>query len=155
RNRPPPSTPPNARRPPRNWRSGSASRTWPRRDPGPAAPAGPPTRPPAGTSYGPTSAPLSPRPTSRWPRRDAGSTPLENVLPMPEFTHFDETGASRMVDTSLKEETLREARASGLVRMALATAERIRDKGLAKGDVLEVARLAGILAAKKTGELIP
>ena len=74
---------------------------------------------------------------------------------MAELTHFDEHGAARMVDTSTKPETLREARASGLVRMAPATAALISDKGLAKGDVLEVARLAGILAAKRTGELIP
>jgi len=74
---------------------------------------------------------------------------------MADFTHFDETGASRMVDTSLKEETLREATASGRVRMAPQTAAKIRDRALAKGDVLEVARLAGILAAKRTGELIP
>src|SRR5438874_13265186 len=74
---------------------------------------------------------------------------------MSELTHFDEHGASRMVDTSAKPETLREARASGLVRMAPATAALIRDKSLAKGDVLEVARLAGIMAAKRTGELIP
>ena len=74
---------------------------------------------------------------------------------MPDLTHFDEHGASRMVDTSAKPETLREARASGLVRMAPATAALIRDKALAKGDVLEVARLAGIMAAKRTGELIP
>src|ERR687885_1529559 len=74
---------------------------------------------------------------------------------MPDLTHFDEQGASRMVDTSAKPETLREARASGLVRMAPATAALIRDRGLAKGDVLEVARLAGIMAAKRTGELIP
>src|SRR5262245_53986340 len=74
---------------------------------------------------------------------------------MAELTHFDERGASRMVDTSDKAETLRQARASGLVRMAPATAALIRDKGLAKGDVLEVARLAGIMAAKRTGELIP
>src|SRR5438552_4982759 len=74
---------------------------------------------------------------------------------MSELTHFDEHGASRMVDTSAKPETLREARASGLVRMAPATAELIRNRALAKGDVLEVARLAGILAAKRTGELIP
>ncbi len=74
---------------------------------------------------------------------------------MAELTHFDEHGASRMVDTSEKAETLRQARASGLVRMAPATLALIRDKGLAKGDVLEVARLAGIMAAKKTGELIP
>ena len=74
---------------------------------------------------------------------------------MAELSHFDERGASRMVDTSGKPETLREARASGLVRMAPATVQLIRDRGLAKGDVLEVARLAGILAAKRTGELIP
>ncbi len=74
---------------------------------------------------------------------------------MPELTHFDESGASRMVDTSAKLETLREARASGRVRMLPATLELIRDRKLAKGDVLEVARLAGIMAAKRTGELIP
>jgi len=79
---------------------------------------------------------------------------IENTQ-MSELTHFDERGASRMVDTSAKPETLREARASGLVRMAPATLALIRDKGHAKGDVLEVARLAGIMAAKRTGELIP
>ena len=74
---------------------------------------------------------------------------------MPELSHFDERGASRMIDTSNKPETLREARASGAVRMAATTLALIRDKGHAKGDVLEVARLAGIMAAKRTGELIP
>src|SRR6266446_4051816 len=74
---------------------------------------------------------------------------------MADLTHFDEHGASRMVDTSDKPETLRQARASGLVRMATATLALIRDRALAKGDVLEVARLAGIMAAKKTGDLIP
>ena len=74
---------------------------------------------------------------------------------MTELTHFDEHGASRMVDTSDKPETLREARATGLVRMQPATAKLIRDRSLVKGDVLEVARLAGIMAAKRTGELIP
>jgi cyclic pyranopterin phosphate synthase len=74
---------------------------------------------------------------------------------MADLTHFDERGASRMVDTSDKPETLREARASGLVRMAPATVSLIRDRKSAKGDVLEVARLAGIMAAKRTGELIP
>ena len=74
---------------------------------------------------------------------------------MSDLTHFDDRGASRMVDTSAKPETLREAKASGLVRMAAATAALIRDKSLAKGDVLEVARLAGIMAAKRTGDLIP
>ena len=77
------------------------------------------------------------------------------MKPMSELTHFDEHGASRMVDTSAKPETLREARASGRVRMAPATLALIRDRGLAKGDVLEVARLAGIMAAKSTGDLIP
>jgi cyclic pyranopterin phosphate synthase len=74
---------------------------------------------------------------------------------MADFTHFDEHGAARMVDTSAKPETLRQARASALVRMAPTTAALILDRALAKGDVLEVARLAGILAAKRTGELIP
>lgn len=74
---------------------------------------------------------------------------------MSTLSHFDEHGASRMVDTSAKPETLREARASGRVRMAAATLQLIRDRALAKGDVLEVARLAGIMAAKRTGELIP
>ena len=71
------------------------------------------------------------------------------------LTHFDETGASRMVDVSAKEITLRTARASGRVRMAPATLAMVRDRRLAKGDVLEVARLAGIMASKRTGELIP
>ena len=74
---------------------------------------------------------------------------------MGELTHFDDSGASRMVDVSGKEVTLRTARASGRVRMAAATLELVNDRGMAKGDVLEVARLAGILAAKRTGELIP
>ena len=74
---------------------------------------------------------------------------------MAELSHFDDQGASRMVDTSAKPETLREARASGRVRMAPATLSLIRERGLAKGDVLEVARLAGIMAAKRTGDLIP
>jgi cyclic pyranopterin monophosphate synthase len=74
---------------------------------------------------------------------------------MSQLSHFDDRGASRMVDTSQKPETLREARASGQVRMQPATMQLIRDRGLSKGDVLEVARLAGIQAAKRTGELIP
>ena len=74
---------------------------------------------------------------------------------MSELSHFDEHGASRMVDVSAKPETLREARASGLVRMAPATAALIRDRGLSKGDVLETARIAGVMAAKRTGDLIP
>jgi cyclic pyranopterin phosphate synthase len=74
---------------------------------------------------------------------------------MPEFTHFDDQGASRMVDTSAKPETLREARASAIVRMRAETLALIRNRAAAKGDVLEVARIAGISAAKRTGDLIP
>jgi cyclic pyranopterin phosphate synthase len=72
-----------------------------------------------------------------------------------ELTHFDESGASRMVDVSGKESTLRTARASGWVKMEPSTLSLVSDRRLAKGDVLEVARLAGIMAAKRTGELIP
>ena len=60
-----------------------------------------------------------------------------------------------MVDVSAKEATERLARASGLVRMRAETLGLILDRGMAKGDVLEVARLAGIMAAKRTGDLIP
>jgi cyclic pyranopterin phosphate synthase len=80
---------------------------------------------------------------------------IRRVTIMTELSHFDERGASRMVDTSAKPETLREARASGTVHLAPATVTLIRDRALAKGNVLEVARLAGIMAAKRTGELIP
>lgn len=71
------------------------------------------------------------------------------------LTHFDESGAGRMVDVSEKPETLRSATASGLIRMKPETLALIRDRKLAKGDVFEVARLAGIMAAKRTGDLIP
>lgn len=72
-----------------------------------------------------------------------------------ELTHFDERGSSRMVDVSAKPTTLRTARASGLVRMRPETLALVLDRGLAKGDVFEVARLAGTMAAKRTGDLIP
>jgi len=71
------------------------------------------------------------------------------------LSHFDENGASRMVDVGDKDPTERVARASGRVRMAPETLELIREGRAAKGDVLEVARLAGIMAAKRTGDLIP
>ena len=74
---------------------------------------------------------------------------------MGNLSHFDESGASRMVDVGAKPVAARLARASGRVSMAPATLQRIRDRGLAKGDVLEVARLAGIMAAKRTADLIP
>jgi cyclic pyranopterin phosphate synthase len=74
---------------------------------------------------------------------------------MSELTHFDDQGASRMVDVSRKDISERTARASGIVRMLPATGELIRNRQLTKGDVLEVARLAGIMAAKRTSDLIP
>lgn len=74
---------------------------------------------------------------------------------MSELSHFDARGASRMVDVGGKEVTVREARASGRVRLRAETVQLARDRKLAKGDVIEVARLAGIMAAKRTAELIP
>ncbi|MBL8824277.1 MAG: cyclic pyranopterin monophosphate synthase MoaC [Planctomycetia bacterium] len=71
------------------------------------------------------------------------------------LTHFDEQGASRMVDTSAKSETVRIARASGQVQMQEETWRLIQNHSLSKGNVIEVARLAGIMAAKQTGQLIP
>lgn len=74
---------------------------------------------------------------------------------MPSLTHFDEQGAARMVDVGGKDVTLRRARASAVVTMRPETLRLILDRNVSKGDVFEVARLAGILAAKKTGDLIP
>jgi cyclic pyranopterin phosphate synthase len=74
---------------------------------------------------------------------------------MAELTHFDPQGASRMVDVGAKAVTDRYARASGAVRMAAETQKLIRNRGVSKGDVLEVARLAGIMAAKRTADWIP
>lgn len=71
------------------------------------------------------------------------------------LTHFDEHGASRMVDVGEKPVTTRVARARGVVQMAATTQTLIRDRQVAKGDVLEVARLAGIMGAKRTSDLIP
>lgn len=74
---------------------------------------------------------------------------------MSELSHFDDSGAARMVDVSHKGTTERIARASGRVRMQPSTLHLILNQSAAKGNVLEVARLAGIMAAKRTGELIP
>ncbi len=71
------------------------------------------------------------------------------------LSHVDSAGAARMVDVSDKPETARTARATGLIRMQPATLSSIRANQTKKGDVLAVARLAGIMAAKKTSELIP
>jgi cyclic pyranopterin phosphate synthase len=74
---------------------------------------------------------------------------------MTELTHFDEHGASRMVDVGTKDVTHRMARAESFVVMQPATMQLIASHKVAKGDVLEVARLAGIMATKRTADLIP
>ncbi len=71
------------------------------------------------------------------------------------LSHLDETGSARMVDVGDKAVTTRRAVAEGLVRMAPATLQMIRDGSAKKGDVIATARIAGIMAAKKTPELIP
>ncbi len=74
---------------------------------------------------------------------------------MSDLTHFDDSGASRMVDVGEKPITRRVAVAEAVVSMQPETLELIREGGVAKGDVFEVARLAGIAASKRTSELIP
>jgi cyclic pyranopterin phosphate synthase len=74
---------------------------------------------------------------------------------MSDLTHFDERGNARMVDVGDKDVTERVATAQASVVMQPATLALIRDKKAAKGDVLAVAQLAGIMAAKKTSDLIP
>ena len=74
---------------------------------------------------------------------------------MTRLTHLDATGAAAMVDVGDKPETVREARAEGLVLMLPETLALIESGGAKKGDVIAVARIAGIMAAKKTSDLIP
>lgn len=74
---------------------------------------------------------------------------------MAELTHFDAAGAAQMVDVGAKPATRREAVARGSVRMAPETLALVREGRAKKGDVLAVARLAGIMAAKRTADLIP
>ncbi len=71
------------------------------------------------------------------------------------MSHFDESGRARMVDISAKPVTERLARAQGVIRMRPETLAAIREGVTRKGDVISVARVAGILAAKRTAELIP
>lgn len=71
------------------------------------------------------------------------------------FTHLDAAGAARMVDVTAKIPTVRAATAAGSVRCSPATVALLRDGAVPKGDVLAVARVAGIAAAKKTPELLP
>ena len=72
-----------------------------------------------------------------------------------ELTHFNEQGRARMVDVSEKAQTFRVARAEATVRMAKTTMDKIKEGAIGKGDVLAVAQVAGIMAAKKNSELIP
>lgn len=74
---------------------------------------------------------------------------------MSELSHVDEHGKARMVDVGDKPETMREARARGAVLMQPSTLEMIQQNAVQKGDVLAVAKIAGIMAAKRTSELIP
>ncbi|QTD56084.1 cyclic pyranopterin monophosphate synthase MoaC [Parasphingorhabdus cellanae] len=74
---------------------------------------------------------------------------------MSKLTHIDGDGAAHMVDVSAKDDTIREARAEGVIHMAAEVLETIKANAMKKGDVLATARIAGIMAAKKTSELIP
>jgi cyclic pyranopterin phosphate synthase len=74
---------------------------------------------------------------------------------MSKLTHLDSQGAARMVDVGGKPETARSATATGRIRMSAEALAAVREGSGPKGDVLTAARIAGIMAAKKTGELIP
>lgn len=74
---------------------------------------------------------------------------------MTEFTHFNRQGEAVMVDVSEKKETAREAVAEGSIAMSRECFRKVKDGQMGKGDVLGVARIAGIMGAKKTSELIP
>ena len=91
----------------------------------------------------------------REPDLAAATRRLLRLPASPAFTHLDAEGRARMVDVSDKDETDRVAIAGARVVMRPETLERIRSGDVAKGDVLAVARLAGIMAAKRTAELIP
>jgi len=80
---------------------------------------------------------------------------LNDRAAKPRFTHLDEKGRAHMVEVGEKEITQREAEARGRVLMSPRTLEKIRREAVRKGDVLGVARIAGIMAAKRTAELIP
>ena len=74
---------------------------------------------------------------------------------MSDFTHFNEQGRARMVDVTDKPPSYRSATAAGTVRMLPSTVEAIRTGGVPKGDVLAVAQVAGVMAAKRTSDVIP
>ena len=74
---------------------------------------------------------------------------------MSDLSHVDRSGQARMVDVSMKESTERFARATGVISMSQNALEAVRKNAVEKGDVLAVARIAGVMAAKRTAELIP
>lgn len=74
---------------------------------------------------------------------------------MSEFTHFDESGNAIMVDVTDKNETVREAVARGMIELSKECYDKVKAGEMSKGDVLAVARVAGIMGAKRTSELIP
>ncbi|HEX8486150.1 cyclic pyranopterin monophosphate synthase MoaC [Sphingomonas sp.] len=74
---------------------------------------------------------------------------------MTELTHLDETGAARMVDVGGKQPSAREASATGRIAMSAQALALVHDASARKGDVLATARIAGIMAAKRTSDLIP
>ncbi len=94
-----------------------------------------------------------------YPKTDQNENPKFTFLGyntyMAKLTHIDEHGKAKMVDVSAKPPTEREAVACGRVIMKLETLELIKKQQIAKGEVLQIARIAGIMAAKKTSELIP
>lgn len=77
------------------------------------------------------------------------------MIEKPEFSHLDEKGTARMVDVSQKTPSHRTATATGTVRLSETLRQLVAEKALPKGDVFTVAKVAGILAAKRCGELIP
>ena len=97
------------------------------------------------------------RPQSSGRPATAATTPAGRGRrgPAPRLSHVDDSGRVRMVDVSDKPSTAREAVARGFVRLAPATIRLIRSGKIAKGDPLQTARLAGIMAAKRTSDIIP
>ena len=89
------------------------------------------------------------QPSSPEPRSGSGSGKSSSL------THLDSSGAARMVDVTQKPVSARTARATGFVEVSAAVVELLRGEGMPKGDALSVARIAGIMGAKKTPELVP
>jgi cyclic pyranopterin phosphate synthase len=92
------------------------------------------------------------RRTATGPDRERHTT---MTTPQDRLTHIDEAGAARMVDVSGKDVTARTARASGRVLVSPQVVELLRGEGMPKGDALATARIAGIMGAKRTPDLIP